>query len=153
MPKKHLTLAENEDIHKANNTWAQSGFAIKAPGLEWSEYFRGAGLTQQASFIVWQPSAFVGESALVASIPLDSWKDWLAYHEVEAYAGVLPKALSDERFAFFGETMTGAQQQRPAGSAVSRSLTASSATKLARFMRSAIFRRKPKPALKPWFRI
>jgi putative endopeptidase len=111
--EKHLTLAENEDIHKANNTWAQSDFATKAPGLDWSEYFRGAGLTQQANFIVWQPSAFVGESALVASIPLDSWKDWLAYHEVEAYAGVLPKALSDERFAFFGKTMTGAQQQRP----------------------------------------
>ena len=65
--EKHLSLAENEDIHKANNTWSQADFAAKAPGLDWAEYFRGAGLTQQASFIVWQPSAFAGESALVAS--------------------------------------------------------------------------------------
>ena len=111
--EKHLTLAENEDIHKANNTWAQTDFTSKAPGLDWPEYFRAAGLTQQSSFIVWQPTAFVGESALVASTPLDSWKDWLAYHEIEAYAGILPKALAEERFAFFGKTMTGAPQQRP----------------------------------------
>jgi putative endopeptidase len=109
----HLSLAENEDVHKANNTWSQADFGAKAPGLDWTEYFRGAGLTKQASFIVWQPSAFVGESALVASVPLDTWKDWLAYHEIEAGAGVLPKALADERFAFFGKAMTGAQQLRP----------------------------------------
>src|ERR1700739_2960374 len=28
-------------------------------------------------------------------------------------AGVLPKTFSDERFAFFGTTLTGTQQQRP----------------------------------------
>ncbi|HKN25755.1 MAG TPA: M13 family metallopeptidase [Candidatus Acidoferrum sp.] len=111
--EKHLSLADNEDIHKANNTWSQADFAAKAPGLDWPEYFRGAGLTQQANFIVWQPSAFAGESALVASAPLETWKDWLAYHEIEAGAGVLPKALADERFAFFGKTMTGAPQMRP----------------------------------------
>jgi len=111
--EKHRSLAENEDIHKANNTWSQVDFTSNAPGLEWAEFFRGAGLTNQASFIVWQPEAFTGESALVASVPLETWKDWLAYHEIEAGAGALPKAIADERFAFFGTTMTGAQQQMP----------------------------------------
>ena len=83
----HLSLAENQDVHKANNTWKQADFAAKAPGLDWAEFFRGAGLSQQASFIVWQPSAFTGESALVASTELETWKDWLAYHLIEAYAG------------------------------------------------------------------
>src|SRR5271168_34887 len=111
--EKHLTLAEDEDVHKANNPWKQADFAVKAPGLDWVEYFRGAGLSERENFIVWQPSAFVGESALVASEPLDSWKDWLAYHVIEAYAGILPKALADERFNFFGKTLTGTTQQRP----------------------------------------
>jgi putative endopeptidase len=111
--EKHLTLAEDEDVHKANNPWKRAEFATKAPGLDWAEYFRGAGLAGRENFIVWQPSAFVGESALVASEPLDSWKDWLAYHLIEAYAGVLPKALADERFDFFGKTLTGTTQQRP----------------------------------------
>jgi putative endopeptidase len=111
--EKHISLAANEDIHKANNTWAQADFASKAPGLDWAEYFRGAGLGKQASFIVWQPTAFVGESALVASTALETWKDWLAFHLIEAYGGVLPKALADERFAFFGKTLSGTPEQRP----------------------------------------
>ncbi|MDR3748803.1 MAG: M13 family metallopeptidase [Acidobacteriota bacterium] len=111
--EKHLSLADNDDIHKANNTWKQSDFATKAPGLDWAEYFRGAGLSQQSSFIVWQPTAFAGESALVASTPLDTWKDWLAYHLIEEYGNALPKALADERYAFFGMTLQGAPQQRP----------------------------------------
>src|SRR4029077_216534 len=45
--EKHISLAENDDIHKANNTWTQAEFGTKAPGLDWPEYFRGAGLTQQ----------------------------------------------------------------------------------------------------------
>ncbi len=111
--EKHWSLAENDEIKKANNTWAQTDFAAKAPGLDWAEYFRAAELSKQATFIVWQPSAFMGESALVASTSLETWKDWLAYHEIEAMAGVLPKAFADERFAFFGKSLTGAQQLRP----------------------------------------
>jgi endothelin-converting enzyme/putative endopeptidase len=108
----HRTLADNQDIHKANNTWLQADFAIKAPGLDWTEYFRAAGL-QQTNLIVWQPEAFAAESALVASAPLDTWKDWLAFHLIDAYAGVLPKALAQEGFAFFGKTLSGTPQQRP----------------------------------------
>ena len=111
--EKHLTLAENDDIHQANNTWKRADFVAKAPGLDWAEYFRGAGLSKQASFIVWQPTAFAGESALVASTPLDTWKDWLAYDMIEEYGDVLPKALADERFAFFGNVLQGAPEQRP----------------------------------------
>ena len=111
--EKHLSLAENDDIHKANNTWKQFDFAAKAPGLDWAAYFKGAGLSRQASFIVWQPTAFAGESALVASVPLDTWKDWMSYHLIEGYAPVLPKTLAEERFSFFGKVLQGTPEQRP----------------------------------------
>jgi endothelin-converting enzyme/putative endopeptidase len=111
--EKHIPLADQNDIHKANNTWKQADFAANAPGLDWAEYFRGAGLSGQASFLVWQPTAFTGESALVASTALDTWKDWLAFHLIEDYADVLPEALADERFAFFGKALSGKTEQRP----------------------------------------
>ena len=111
--EKHTSLAENDDIHKANNTWKQADFVAKAPGLDWNEYFRGAGLAKQAEFIVWQPSAFTAESALVDSVLLETWKDWLAYHLIEDYAAVLPRALADEDFDFFGKTLFGVPQRRP----------------------------------------
>jgi putative endopeptidase len=111
--EKHIPLAGQHDIHKANNTWKQADFAVNAPGLDWAEYFRGAALSHQASFIVWQPSAFTGESALVASTALDTWKDWLAFHLIEDYADVLPKGFADEHFAFFGKTLSGTPEQSP----------------------------------------
>jgi len=111
--KTHRTLAENEDVHQANNLWRRVDFVSKARGLDWDEYFEGAGLSNIETFIVWQPQAFEGESALVASAPLESWKDWLAFHLIEAHAGVLPKALVDARFEFFGKELSGTQQQRP----------------------------------------
>jgi putative endopeptidase len=111
--EKHISLADSEDIHKANNTWTQADFASKAPGLDWAEYFRAAGLSKQRTFIVWQPAAFTGESALVASTDLETWKDWLAFHLLEAYAGMLPKAFVDERFAFVGKVLSGTPEQRP----------------------------------------
>jgi putative endopeptidase len=111
--EKHISFDEEQDVHKANNPWKQSDFAAKAPGLDWTEFFRGAGLSKQQNFIVWQPSAFTGESALVASAPLDAWKDLLAYHLIEAQAGMLPKALVDERFNFSGRELSGTSQLRP----------------------------------------
>jgi putative endopeptidase len=109
--EKHVPFADEQDISKANDTWKQADFAANAPGLDWAEYFRGAGLSQQESFIVWQPTAFTGESALVASIPLDTWKEWLAFHLIDTYAAVLPKRFADERFAFFGKALSGKTDQ------------------------------------------
>jgi endothelin-converting enzyme/putative endopeptidase len=125
--EKHWSLAEDQDVHKANNHWKQSDFSAKAPGLDWSEYFKAAGLDRQPEFIVWQPSAFAGESALVAATPLQSWQDWLAYHLIEdfsgtlakgrgfseANSGALPKAFSDEQFSFFGKQLLGVPQRIP----------------------------------------
>jgi putative endopeptidase len=111
--EKHISLADSEDIHKANNVWTVADFSQKAPGLDWTEFFRGAGLDKQASFIVWQPTAFTGESALVASEPLDAWKDYLTYHLIENHANGISSALADERFNFFGKVLAGVSQQRP----------------------------------------
>ncbi len=109
----HWSLADSNDVHKANNIWNSADFPSKAPGLDWPEYFRAAGLDKQASFYVWQPSAFTGESALVASTPLEAWKDWLAFHTIEQYASVLPKAFAEEQFAFWGKTLNGVSVQQP----------------------------------------
>jgi len=109
--EKHLSIVESNDLQKANNAWKTSDFAAKAPGLDWAEYFRGAGLSRQDGFIVRQPAAFAGESALVATAALETWKDWLAFHLIEAYAVALPKAFSDEHFAFSGKILSGASEQ------------------------------------------
>jgi putative endopeptidase len=114
----HRSLADSQDIHKANNKWTQADFRAKAPGLDWSEYFQGAGLSKVESFIVWQPEAFTGESTVVRSTPIETWKDWMAFHLIETYGDVLPKALADEEFTFFGKELSGCRSSCRDGSAL-----------------------------------
>ncbi len=111
--QKHQPLADNEDIHKANNSWTLADFIAKAPGIDWATYFAAAGLANQHRFYVWQPASLTAEAAMVDATPLDTWKDYLAYHALEQSSGDLPQAFADERFNFFGKTLSGVTQQRP----------------------------------------
>jgi putative endopeptidase len=94
------------DVFKQNNSWKRADFDAKAPGLDWKEYFQSAGLSEQENFIVWQPSAVTGVSALVRSETIDAWKDYLRFHQLEHYASVLPRDLAAEHFAFYGTILS-----------------------------------------------
>jgi putative endopeptidase len=102
--------ADAADVFKQNNPWKRADFDVKAPGMDWVAYFRSAGLVEQSNFIVWQPSAVTGISALVNSEALDVWKDYLRFHLIEHYASVLPKAVAVEHFAFYDTILSGRQQ-------------------------------------------
>ena len=98
------------DVFKQNNPWKRRDFDAKAPGMDWDAYFNSAGLAKQVDFIVWQPSAFSGVSALVANASIGEWQDYLRFHLVEHYATVLTSADPAEHFAFYGTTLAGTKQ-------------------------------------------
>ncbi|HWD27552.1 MAG TPA: M13 family metallopeptidase [Rhizomicrobium sp.] len=106
------TRADSEDVLKANNYWSRADFDAKAPGLDWGAFFDGAALKGQKQIIVWQPTVLPGISAAVADTPLAVWKDYLAFHLLNHYSAVLPKAFSDEHFAFYGAALSGTPQQQ-----------------------------------------
>ncbi len=108
----HATREDSEEVKKGDNPWSRADFATKAPGLDWEAFFAAAGLRAQQTFVAWQPGAVTGLSALVASQPLDTWKDYLAFHALDHRAAVLPRAFGDEAFAFYGKVIQGTPQQR-----------------------------------------
>jgi putative endopeptidase len=110
--EKHASRAESEDVLKGNNHWTRQEFSTRAPGLDWEAFFSGAGLDRQREFVVWQPVAATGISALVPGQPLETWKDYLVFHAVDHFSFVLPRAFVDERFAFYGKVLSGAQELR-----------------------------------------
>jgi putative endopeptidase len=110
MAQSHAPDSDALDVFKQNNPWKRADFNAKAPGLDWDAYFKSAGAADQPEFIVWQPSALTGTSAMVASEDIDLWKDYLKFHLVDHYASVLPKAVAAEHFAFYGKILSGAPQ-------------------------------------------
>ena len=107
----HWKVEDTYDPSKGNNHWARADFGRKAPGLDWNAFFAAAKLADQDSLVAWQPSAITGIAALIASQPLASWKELLAYHAIEDHAAVLPWQFDREAFAFFGKTLSGAEAQ------------------------------------------
>ena len=112
MARAHASRQESGDVTKGNNHWKRADFGTRAPGLDWETYFAAAGLAKPATFVVWQPGAVTGLSALVASEPLDTWKDYLTFHAIDSHAALLPTAFGSEAFAFFGPVLSGTQKQR-----------------------------------------
>ena len=112
LAEAHTSRADTEDVVKGNNHWPRAAFEARAPGLDWQAFFAAAKLEKQTTFVVWQPAALTGISALVKSQPLAVWKEYLALHEVERSAAFLPKAFVDESFAFFGKVLLGTPRLR-----------------------------------------
>jgi putative endopeptidase len=113
MAQVHWSRAQSEEVLKGNNHWARKDFGARAPGLDWEAFLGAAGLARQKEFVVWQPSALTGLSALTTSQPLETWKDYLRFHALEDHAAYLPKAFVEEHFAFHGRVLSGTPQLRP----------------------------------------
>ncbi len=108
----HTSRTDSEDVHKANNPWRLRDFSSKAPGLDWGSFFKAAGLSGQPMIMVWHPGGVTGISALVGNQPLNVWKEYLTFRAIDRASALLPKAYADERFNFYGRTLSGVPQQR-----------------------------------------
>lgn len=90
----------------ADNQWSRADFARAAPGMDWSAFFEAAGLGAEQVVVAWQPRAIAGVAALVATRPLASWKDYLRFHVVDEYAGVLPRVFAEAAADMHGDQRT-----------------------------------------------
>src|SRR3546814_2475725 len=80
--------------------------------LDWPAFFSAAQLDGADKFGAYHAKAITGLSALVASQPLEAWKDWLAFHQINSHADVLPSAIDNAHFAFYGTILSGTPEQR-----------------------------------------
>jgi predicted metalloendopeptidase len=110
MAAAHATRVESNDVRRVIS-WTRGEFTKRAPGLDWTGFFQAASLEDQPRFLIWHPTAIVGLASLVGSEPLETWKEWLAFHAIEHASLWLPKAFDTERFAFGGTVLTGAPQE------------------------------------------
>jgi putative endopeptidase len=111
--QSHATREASANDHNADNLWTRADFAREAPGMDWSAFFAAAGLATQETFVAWQPTSVKGVAALVASQPLQAWKDYLRFHVVDQYAVVLPRAFAERALTLHSAATSGPAPQRP----------------------------------------
>jgi predicted metalloendopeptidase len=111
--RAHVTREESEDFAKGATVWSRAELESKAPGIDWPALLGAAQLGGAQKFQAYHAGAIPKLAALVGSEPLQSWKDWLAFHTLNQQANVLPKPIRDASFAFNGTALSGTPKQRP----------------------------------------
>jgi putative endopeptidase len=106
----HATRTETVDVARGNNHWHRADFDQRAPGMDWGKFFAAAGLGAQQEFVVWHPGAVTGIAALVGNAPLEDWRSYLSFHAIEHLGRVLPRAMVEQDFRFYGTALQGTPQ-------------------------------------------
>ena len=110
--KIHWTPEQSRDVEKIYNPMTRAQLKAFAPQLEWDRALSKLGLPKVDKVVVAEKSAVAAEAKLFASTPLDTWKDWTAFHFISANAQFLPKAFDEAKFNFYSKTLRDVPAQR-----------------------------------------
>ena len=109
----HWSRIQNRDTLKSYNPMSVEELQKAAQACNWTLYLKSAQLGNVRQVIVAQPDAIEKISALLASEPLQDWKDYLTLQVLNLTSPVLPQAFRDARFAFYGQVLSGAKKPLP----------------------------------------
>jgi putative endopeptidase len=113
LAKAQWSEVENRDPIKNYNKLSLAQLDALAPGIDWSAYFKAAGVAGKIdTVIVSQPSYVAALPAIVQKTPLAVFKAYFATRLIGSYAPFLSRAFVDEQFAFNGGVLSGAKVNR-----------------------------------------
>jgi len=110
--KIHWTPEQSRDVEKIYNPMTRAQLRAFTPQLQWDRALAKLGLAKVDKVVVAEKSAVQAEGRLFATAPLQTWKDWTAFHFISSNAQYLPKALDDAKFDFYSKTLRDVPKQR-----------------------------------------
>ena len=111
--ESHWSQVENRQIEKLYNPVKIGNLQAAYPGVAWTPFLVAGGIQGQKELIIAQPSAITGIAKLIATEPLETWKDYLAFRMLKMAAPDLSKVFVNEDFAFDGKVLTGQPEIKP----------------------------------------
>ncbi|TAL74798.1 MAG: M13 family peptidase [Rhodanobacter sp.] len=83
------------------------------PHFNWEQFFKAQGVTIDQGFSLAQPKFFAAFDQLLASAPTAQWQAYLRFHTIDGASSALSKTFRDNKFDFYGKTLSGQPQQMP----------------------------------------
>ena len=108
----HWAPERSRDIQQVYNPMTRAQLATLAPQVDWPLFLGESGLGSVQTIIAGETTAITAEAAMLDSVPLDTWKDWLTLHFLDSAAPYLPRAFDEANFNFRSRTLSGAQEQK-----------------------------------------
>src|SRR5699024_1926732 len=115
----HWDRVRNRDADLTYNVATVAELAEQNPGFPWERWLSstveatGADTSgHPEQLIVRQPSFLAGLAESWSQRPLDRWREWALWQLAHSRAPYLTDAVVEENFAFYGRTLTGAEELR-----------------------------------------
>jgi predicted metalloendopeptidase len=105
----------NRDRNATYNKMPLPQLQAASPHINWTAYFSEStghpDLVREV--VVRQPDYLAFVDALIAEVPIGTWKEYLTFKLLRGYASDLPKAFVDADFAFNDRVIAGRQEMQP----------------------------------------
>ena len=106
--------ARNRDRNATYNKVGVSSLQTSTPHFDWNAYFAALPADAKSKVkdvIVRQPDYMKSIDAVIAETPVETWKEYLTFGLISAYADALSTPFADSQFEFNGKVIGGRQQQ------------------------------------------
>jgi putative endopeptidase len=112
LAKVQLSRVERRDPQKTYNKYAVADFAKTTPGLDWKSLLVDMKVSNADSILVDNPTFFKTADALLAAVPLSTWKAYLQWAVIKGNAAYLSSAFVNRQFQF-NQVLTGQKEMTP----------------------------------------
>ena len=112
MAEAHWEPAKRRNRDLTYNFKTREELKAFAPEMPWDAAFTAAGLGDVGGFVVREDDAIQKLAKIFADTPVETWKAYMKFHLLNANSAVLPSALDEASFAFFGTEIRGTPKQR-----------------------------------------
>ena len=82
------------------------------PHFSWEKFFAAQGVTVDKGFSLSQPKFFAEFDKLLAKAPIGQWQAYLRFHAIDDASNYLSKNFQDNKFDFYGKTLSGQPEQK-----------------------------------------
>ncbi len=110
----HWDAVKDRDAQATYNRMSLTELVENSAGLDWGMWAAAVGIPSAAHemLIVREPDYFASVAQVWQNRDLSDWKLWATFHLLRKFAPYLHSAAVEENFAFYGTTLTGAQELR-----------------------------------------
>jgi putative endopeptidase len=108
----HWPIADRRQRERVYNLKTRAELRAIAPNFPWDVGLEANNVGHATEVVVRELSAMAPLANLFMATPVQTWKDYLTFNLISGSADVLPSAIDDANFDFYGKTLNGQPQQR-----------------------------------------
>ena len=103
----------NRDPQQINNPYRMGELPELGTHMNWSATFAILGIDGEQQVVIEQPSYFEALDKLLADVPLETWKHYLAFRLLDGTAAYLDETTAAIRFDYRNRILSGQKEERP----------------------------------------